>query len=85
MFMYIIYIKGELLGKLLLLVFCSSIGNASGSIFKTLSDKSTGAIALLGYGIILYILHFMIIFIFGKLFKIELPDILLGSNANIGI
>jgi len=75
---------GEFLGKLLLLVFVSSIGISGGKVFSTLTDKSSGAAALVGYGVVLYSVHFATVFGLGKLFKLELPDILLGSNANVG-
>jgi uncharacterized membrane protein len=75
---------GEFLGKLLLLVFVSSIGISGGSVFSTLSDKSSGVAALVGYGVVLYTVHFATVFGLGKLFKLDMPDILLGSNANVG-
>lgn len=76
---------GELMGKLLLLLFCSSIGSSSGAIFQSMGNSSSGAVALFGYGVTLYIVHFVVIYVLGHLFmQLPVPDLLLGSNANIG-
>eukprot|EP01038_Epipyxis_sp_PR26KG_P007244 gene7244-9876_t len=72
----------SLIGKLLLLLFFGSIGNSSGNILEIF--QTIGTQSLFGYGIILYICHFIIIFGVGKYFKFTTPDILLASNANIG-
>ena len=74
---------GELLGKLFLLFFFASVGNASGTVKSTFAAK--GAIYLVCYELILYITHLTVIFGIGRnIFKIPMPDILLASNANIG-
>jgi len=76
---------GELMGKLLLLLFCSSIGSSSGAIFQSMGNSSSGAVALFGYGVTLYVVHFVVIYVLGYLFmQLPIPDLLLGSNANIG-
>jgi len=75
---------GEFMGKLLLLIFVSSVGNTGGKIFNAFADTSSGITALVGYGVILYVVHFMTVIGLGKAFKLETPDILLGSNANVG-
>lgn len=76
---------GELMGKLLLLLFCSSIGSSSGAIFQSLGDSTSGAVALFGYGVTLYVVHFVVVYILGNLLmQLPVPDLLLGSNANIG-
>jgi len=47
--------------------------------------QSKGTFALLGFGFILYLIHFISIFVGGFwVLKVPLPDVLLGSNANIG-
>ncbi len=76
------YYLGEKLGKLLLLLFFGAIGNSSGTIISTITSK--GSFVLLLYGIILYGIHLITILTLGKLQNIELPDILIASNANIG-
>lgn len=73
---------GDLIGRLLLMLFFGAIGNASGTVLSTLSSPST--LALFGFGSVLYIVHLLVIFGGGSLLKIPLPDILLASNANIG-
>mmetsp|Transcript_33536 Transcript_33536/g.48650 ORF Transcript_33536/g.48650 Transcript_33536/m.48650 type:complete len:460 (+) Transcript_33536:14-1393(+) len=73
----------ELLGKLLLLLFFGSIGCSAGNLGVAL--QSQGTLALLGFGIGLYLTHLIAIFVGGCwIMKISLPDVLLGSNANIG-
>lgn len=74
--------SGEVLGRLLLMLFFGSIGNSSGTIVSTFT--STGAAALCGFGLVLYAVHLTVILGFGKLFKLDLPEILIASNANIG-
>ena len=76
---------GELMGKLLLLLFCSSIGSSSGAIFQSLGDSSSGVMALFCYGVTLYVVHFVVMYVLGHLvMQLSTPDLLLGSNANIG-
>lgn len=74
--------QGELLGKLLLLLFFASVGNASGTIASTFA--ATGAVYLLAFGLVLYAVHLTVILGLGKLWRIPLPDLLIASNANIG-
>ena len=74
--------QGELLGKLLILLFFASIGNASGTIASTFA--ATGAVYLLCFGMILYAVHLAVILGIGKMIGIPLPDLLMASNANIG-
>ena len=75
--------SGELLGKLFLLFFFASVGNASGTIGSTFAAK--GAASLLLYECILYIVHISFIIGVGRnILNIPMPDILLASNANIG-
>lgn len=71
----------EVLGKLLLLLFFGGIGTASGNILQTL--RSPLVLPLLLFVFVLYSLHFLVIYGYGRRF-LPLPDILLGSNANIG-
>ena len=73
---------GDLLGKLLLLLFFGSIGNSSGTVAATLSTK--GVAGLLGFDSILYAGHLVSILGIGRLLNIPMPDILIASNANIG-
>lgn len=73
---------GDLLGKLLLLLFFGSIGNSSGTVAATLSTKGVGG--LLGFGSVLYAVHLVVIMSLGRVFKFAMPDILIASNANIG-
>jgi len=73
---------GDLLGKLLLLLFFGSIGNSMGLISKAVS--APGALALAGFGFVLYSVHFAFIFSVGKLLRIPIPDLIIASNANIG-
>lgn len=73
---------GDLLGKLLLLLFFGSIGNSSGTVAATLSTKGVGG--LLGFGSVLYAVHLVAIMSLGRVFKFAMPDILIASNANIG-
>jgi uncharacterized membrane protein len=72
----------EAMGKLLLLLFFGSIGNSSGTIASAMT--STGAGALLIFGLTLYAVHLGLILALGKFLKIPIPDILIASNANIG-
>ena len=75
--------SGELLGKLFLLFFFASVGNASGTISSTFAAK--GAASLLLFEIVLYFVHLSVLISVGrKVFSIPIPDLLLASNANIG-
>jgi len=74
--------SGDILGKLLLLLFFGSIGNSSGTIMSTITGKGTAG--LVGYGLTLYLTHLAIILGVGKVARIPLPDLLVASNANIG-
>lgn len=74
--------SGELLGKIGLMLFFGSIGASSGTLATTFS--STGAAALCGYEIVLYMTHLAVIIGFGNLFKFDLKQVLVASNANIG-
>jgi uncharacterized membrane protein len=58
------------------------VGNSSGTIAATLS--SSGAAALLLFGVILYAVHLTVILGIGKSLHIPMPDLLIASNANIG-
>jgi uncharacterized membrane protein len=73
---------GELLGKLLLLLFFGSIGNSSGTVAATLSAK--GVSGLLGFGTVMYAVHLLSILSLGRLLRFSMPDILIASNANVG-
>lgn len=74
---------GEALGKVLLMLFFGSIGNSMGLISTALSAK--GILSLLSFGLILYTVHLSIIIGVGNsIFNVDMPDILLASNANIG-
>jgi uncharacterized membrane protein len=75
--------SGELLGKLSLLFFFASVGNASGTVSSTFA--ATGAASLVAFELILYAVHLAVILgIGGSLLNIPMPDLLLASNANIG-
>ena len=75
--------SGELLGKLFLLFFFASIGNASGTVSSTFAAK--GAASLVMFECILYAVHLCVVLgVGGKLLKLPMPDLLLASNANIG-
>jgi uncharacterized membrane protein len=75
--------SGELLGKLSLLFFFASVGNASGTISSTFA--ATGAASLVAFELILYAVHLAVILgIGGGVLNIPMPDLLLASNANIG-
>ena len=75
--------SGELLGKLFLLLFFASVGNASGTISGTFAAK--GAASLVVFEVILYAVHLSVVLgVGGKIFKMPMPDLLLASNANIG-
>jgi uncharacterized membrane protein len=73
---------GDLIGKLLLLLFFGSIGNSSGTVAAALSSK--GVAGLLGFGSILYAVHIATILTVGRALRFQMPDLLLASNANIG-
>jgi uncharacterized membrane protein len=74
--------EGELLGKLLLLLFFASVGNASGTVAATVA--SAGAASLLAFGVILYAVHLTVVLGVGRLLRIPWPDLLVASNANVG-
>ena len=74
--------EGELVGKLLLLLFFASVGNASGTVAATVA--SAGAASLLAYGAILYAVHLSVVLGVGRLLRIPWPDLLVASNANVG-
>jgi uncharacterized membrane protein len=75
--------SGELLGKLSLLFFFASVGNASGTVSSTFA--ATGAASLVAFELILYAVHLAVILgIGGSVLNIPMPDLLLASNANIG-
>ena len=75
--------SGELLGKLFLLLFFASVGNASGTVSGTFAAK--GAASLVIFEVILYAVHISVVLgIGGKILKMPMPDLLLASNANIG-
>ena len=75
--------SGELLGKLFLLLFFASVGNASGTVNGTFAAK--GAASLVMFEMILYAVHLSVVLGVGsKIFKMPMPDLLLASNANIG-
>ena len=75
--------SGELLGKLFLLLFFASVGNASGTVSGTFAAK--GAASLVIFEVILYAVHLAVVLgVGGKIFKMPMPDLLLASNANIG-
>jgi uncharacterized membrane protein len=75
--------SGELLGKLFLLFFFASIGNASGTVSSTFAAK--GAASLVMFECILYAVHLSVVLgVGGKILKLPMPDLLLASNANIG-
>ena len=74
---------GEALGKVLLMLFFGSIGNSMGLISTAMSAK--GVLSLFSFGLILYVVHLSIIIGIGKnILKLDMSDILLASNANIG-
>lgn len=73
---------GELLGKLLLLLFFGSIGNSAGDLAAAL--RTQGALGLGLYEIGLYAIHLAVVLGIGRAMGFALPDLLLGSNANIG-
>eukprot|EP00981_Chlorochromonas_danica_P012260 scaffold4731_cov175-Ochromonas_danica.AAC.6 len=73
---------GEVMGKLLLLLFFGSVGMSSGKIITLIS--SPAMIPLLGFNLVLYIVHLSVVLGLGSLLRLSLPDLLLGSNANIG-
>ena len=75
--------SGELLGKLFLLLFFASVGNASGTVSGTFAAK--GAASLVMFEVILYAVHLSVVLGVGSMiFKMPMPDLLLASNANIG-
>ena len=75
--------SGEMIGKLLLLFFFASVGNASGTIAGTFAAKGAGS--LVAFEFILYAVHLAVVLgVGGRIMKIPMPDLLLASNANIG-
>ena len=79
-------LPGELMGRLLLLVFCSCIGNSSGNLLYTFGGGAGGsaAAALMGFGLVLYAVHLLVISLLCRLLRISTPKLLLASNANVG-
>ena len=76
--------SGDLMGKMLLLLFFGSIGSSAGDLRAALTDPGSFAVGLFGLG--LYIVHLAVVFFVGRLgLRYTIPDLLLGSNANIGI
>ena len=74
---------GEMIGKLLLLFFFASVGNASGTIAGTFAARGAGS--LVAFEFILYAVHLAVVLgVGGRVMKIPMPDLLLASNANIG-
>eukprot|EP01031_Cornospumella_fuschlensis_P036486 gene36486-44262_t len=75
---------GEMLGKLLLLLFFGSVGISAGKIIPILS--SPAILPLLAYNLILYTIHLAIVLALGPRapLRLSLPDLLVGSNAAIG-
>jgi hypothetical protein len=88
MYMYVqqlssVAASGELVGKMLLLLFFGSIGSSAGDLRAALTDPGALAVGLFGLG--LYIVHIAVVFLVGRLgLRYSIPDLLLGSNANIG-
>lgn len=74
--------SGEMIGKLLLLFFFASVGNASGTVAGTFAAKGAGS--LVAFEFILYAVHLAVVLGMGRILKIPMPDLLLASNANIG-
>ena len=75
--------SGDLVGKMLLLLFFGSIGSSAGDLRAALTDPGSFAVGLFGLG--LYTVHLAVVFVVGRLgLRYSVPDLLLGSNANIG-
>ena len=74
--------SGEMIGKLLLLFFFASVGNASGTVAGTFAAKGAGS--LVAFEFILYAVHLAVVLGMGRVMRIPMPDLLLASNANIG-
>ncbi len=73
-------IKGaDMIGTFLMQIFFAAIG-ASANIFVVLK---VGPVLFLFAGFILLV-HLMFILLFGKLFKLDLAEIVIASNANMG-
>jgi len=73
-------IKGsDMIGTFLMQIFFAAIG-ASANIFVVLK---VGPVLFLFAGFILLV-HLMFILFFGKLFKLDLAEIVIASNANMG-
>ena len=73
-------IKGaDMIGTFLMQIFFAAIG-ASANIFVVLK---VGPVLFLFAGLILLV-HLMFILFFGKLFKLDLAEIVIASNANMG-
>lgn len=73
-------IKGaDMIGTFLMQIFFAAIG-ASANIFVVLK---VGPVLFLFAGLILLV-HLIFILFFGKLFKLDLAEIVIASNANMG-
>eukprot|EP01036_Dinobryon_divergens_P026116 gene26116-34725_t len=68
--------SGDLVGKMLLLLFFGSIGSSAGDLRAALTDPGSFAVGLFGLG--LYIVHLAVVF-FSRL----LPAVLVGTLGNI--
>ena len=75
--------SADMIGRVLLMLFFASIGNLSGTI-SDISKLSSSILPLLGFNSVLYIVHFLFLYLVFKMFKLPLRDILIASNANIG-
>lgn len=73
---------GETIGKMFLYLFFSSVGLSSGKISSLFQAQGTGA--LLGFNLLMYLIHITVIVALGRVNNIAMPDILIASNANIG-
>jgi uncharacterized membrane protein len=75
--------SGNILGRVLYLLLYGSWGYFIGNIFHIL--KSPHLLPFFLCSLFLYGIHLLTIFLVGKyLFRLDVSDILLGSNANIG-
>lgn len=75
-------LSGEMIGKFLFYIFFASIGITSGKLFTIFHNP--GTFALVGFNFMLYVIHLFFIIGMGKVLHIDLRDILIASNANIG-
>ena len=67
------------LGTFLIYIFFAVIG-APASIYKIITESPL----LLVYAFIIVLCNMLVTFIFGKIFKFDLEEMILASNANIG-